>query len=106
MGGLIVHYIPSLLVILVPPSKDIYSFILNVEGYPAQFISLALCIGLIWLRFERPDLKRPFKAWIPGVFLRILLSLTLLAAPFAELNTPSDQPNIYRVLYAIVGASM
>lgn len=32
MGGLIVHYIPSLLVITIPPRGDVYNFILDVEG--------------------------------------------------------------------------
>jgi amino acid transporter len=105
MGGLIVHFIPSLIVITVP-SKDVYSFILNVEGYPAQYISLALSIGVIWLRYKRPDLKRPFKAWIPGVLVRILLSLALLAAPFFPPATPSGGSLFYRSLYAFVGTAM
>jgi amino acid transporter len=99
----LVHYIPTVLVIVLPPSKDIYSFILNVEGYPAQLVSLALGIGLIWLRYDRPDLKRPFKAWIPGVVLRILLSLLLLAAPYI----PSKKNvGLAHAWYAIVGTGM
>lgn len=61
MGGLIVHYIPSVLVIVLPPSSEVYSFILEVEGYPGQIFALATSIGLIWMRYKRPDLKRPFK---------------------------------------------
>ena len=105
MGGLIVHYIPSFIVITVP-SKDVYSFILNVEGYPAQYIALALSVGLIWLRRKRPDLKRPFKAWIPGILVRILLSLALLAAPFFPPATASDESPLKRSLYAFVGTAM
>lgn len=37
LGGLIVHYVPSLLVIVLPPSSDVYAFIADVEGYAGQF---------------------------------------------------------------------
>jgi amino acid transporter len=105
LGALLVHYIPSVLVIILPPSREVYSFILEVEGYPAQFFSFAVGFGLIWLRFKRPDLKRPFKAWIPGVILRMALSLALISAPFFP---PEKKPDggLFYATYAIVGVSM
>ncbi|SPO00357.1 related to high affinity methionine permease [Cephalotrichum gorgonifer] len=98
LGGLLLHFIPSFLVIVVPPSSDVYSFILSVEGYPGQFISVAIGGGLIWLRFKRPDLQRPFKAWIPAVLVTLGLSSSLIVAPFFA---PGGFP-----AYAIVGLSM
>ncbi|KAL0932550.1 methionine permease [Colletotrichum truncatum] len=105
LGGLLVHYIPSFLVIVLPPSGEVYSFILEVEGYPGQFMALAVGTGLLWLRFKRPDLKRPFKAWAPAVVLRIGLSLALLAAPFFP---PKTKPTngLFYAAYAVVGASI
>lgn len=105
MGGLIVHYIPSLLVIALPPSNDVYSFILEVEGYPGTIFGLATSAGLLWLRYKRPDLKRPFKAWIVAVLFRIALSLALLAAPFFP---PKQRKagGIWYATYAVVGISM
>lgn len=99
------HYIPSFLVITLPPSKEVYSFILKVEGYPGQVIAIATAAGLLWLRYEKPDLKRPFKAWIPAVTVRIALSLALLAAPFFP---PAKKPEsgLFYATYAIVGTSM
>ncbi|KAE9972709.1 hypothetical protein EG328_004850 [Venturia inaequalis] len=105
MGGLIVHYIPSILVIVLPPSKEVYSFILEVEGYPAQFFALALSVGLIWLRYTRPDLERPYKAWIPAVLVRITMSLLLLAAPFVP-PPASERHGIWYATYAVVGSSV
>ncbi|KAF5618545.1 high affinity methionine permease [Fusarium sp. NRRL 52700] len=66
MGGFVIHYIPSFLVMILPPSDSIYSLILDIDGYAAQLIGLAVAIGLVKLRFQRPDLKRPFKAWMPA----------------------------------------
>lgn len=107
MGGLIVHYIPSLLVIALPPSGEVYSFILEVEGYPGQVFSLAISIGVLWLRYKRPDLKRPFKAWIGAVVFRIVLSISLLAAPFfPPKEKRGDEGGIWYATYAVVGISI
>ncbi|KAI0008316.1 amino acid transporter [Xylariaceae sp. FL0662B] len=105
MGGLIVHFIPSFLVIVLPPSGEVYSFILEVEGYPGQVYALATSIGLLWLRYKRPDLERPFKAWIPAVGFRILLGLALLAAPFFPPSHPKPG-GLWYATYAIVGAGI
>ncbi|KAI1392453.1 amino acid transporter [Hypoxylon trugodes] len=105
MGGLIVHYIPSILVIILPPSSEVYSFILEVEGYPGQVFALATSIGLVWLRYKRPDLKRPFKAWLPAVFFRILLCFALLAAPFFPPSHPKPG-GLFYATYAIVGVGI
>ncbi|KAL5406739.1 hypothetical protein PMIN03_007620 [Paraphaeosphaeria minitans] len=105
MGALIVHYIPSLLVIALPPSNEVYSFILEVEGYPGTIFALALSIGLLYLRRKRPDLKRPFRAWTIAPVFRIILSLALLAAPFFP---PREKPTggIWYATYAVVGVSI
>lgn len=106
MGGLIVHYIPSLLVITLPPSSEVYSFILEVEGYPGQVFALASAVGLLYLRYKRPDLKRPFKAWSVAVVLRILLCLALLAAPFFPPKDGHAKGGIWYATYAVVGVSV
>ncbi|KAK4072694.1 uncharacterized protein Triagg1_5739 [Trichoderma aggressivum f. europaeum] len=102
LGGLIVNFIPSFLVIVLPPTNEVYSFILEVEGYPGQVFTLAMGFGLVWLRYKRPDLKRPYKAWLPAVILRIILSIALLAAPFFP---PKEKPSggLWYATYAVVG---
>lgn len=99
-----VTYIPSLLVIVLPPSSEAYSFILEVEGYTGQIFGLAVGLGLIWLRYKRPDLKRPFKAWLSAVVVKLLLSVGLLAAPFFP---PAEKykGGMFYATYAIVGVS-
>ncbi|KAI0550205.1 methionine permease [Xylaria curta] len=105
MGGLIVHYIPSVLVIVLPPTNEVYSFILEVEGYPGQIYGFAVTVGLIWLRYKRPDLKRPFKAWMPAVFFRAFFCLLLLAAPFFPPSNP-DPDGLWYATYAVVGVGV
>ncbi|MCJ1276031.1 hypothetical protein MMC21_003836 [Puttea exsequens] len=105
LGGLVVHYIPSLLVIVLPPQQDVYAFILDVEGYPAQFFAMAICIGTLWLRKSKPDLKRPFKAWRPAIWLRIALSSCLIVAPFIPPTSGGDV-GFWYATYAVVGGGL
>ena len=83
-GGLLVHFVPSALVIAIPPSSTVYAFIADVEGYAAQFFAFALAIGLLLLRHKLPEIKRPFRAWRIAIWIRIAFCAGLLAAPFCS----------------------
>ncbi|KAF9889368.1 hypothetical protein FE257_007478 [Aspergillus nanangensis] len=106
LGGLIVHYIPSLLVITLPPQGDVYNFILDVEGYPGQMFALASAVGLLILRKREPLRLRPFRAWLPAVWLRIVICLALLAAPFVPPPDNHGDVHFFYATYAIVGAGV
>jgi amino acid transporter len=106
MGGLIVHYVPSILVIVLPPSATVYSFIADVEGYAGQYFALAVAAGIIVLRYQKPDLHRPFKAWLPAVWLRILLCLFLIAAPLFPPKKGTSDVNFFYATYALVGLAV
>jgi amino acid transporter len=105
MGALIVHFIPSLLVICLP-AGNIYSFILDLELFPAQYFVLASAFGLLWLRRKRPELRRPYKAFPPAVWVRIALSVALLVAPFVPRKGLTFLEHLSQVSYAFVGTSM
>ena len=106
LGGLLVHYIPSILVITLPPQKDVYAFILDVEGYPAQIFAMAISIGTLWLRKSRQDLKRPFRAWTAAIWLRIAMSSCLLAAPFVPPKNGQGDVGFWYASYAVVGGGL
>lgn len=99
------HYIPTVLVIVLPPSEEVYSFILEIEGYPGQIFAFLTSFGILWLRYKRPDLKRPFRAWITAVVFRMMLSIVLLAAPFFPPTKPKDG-GLWYATYAIVGVGV
>ncbi|KAI0389869.1 methionine permease [Xylariaceae sp. FL0594] len=105
MGGLLVHYVPSVLVIVLPPSREVYSFILEVEGYPGQMYALAVTVGLVYLRWKRPELRRPFRAWMPAVVFRAVLCIALLAAPFFP-PSHRDPDGLWYATYAVVGVGV
>lgn len=97
------HYVPSLLVIVLPPSSSVYSFIVDVEGYAGQWFGLAVAAGLILLRYRQPDLKRPFKAWMPAVWLRIVLGVSLILVPLFPPKDGTSDVNFFYAAYALVG---
>ncbi|KAL4796345.1 amino acid/polyamine transporter I [Aspergillus venezuelensis] len=106
LWGLIVHYVPSLLVIALPPQGDVYNFILDVEGYPGTIFGLAITAGLLVLRYREPHLSRPFKAWLPAVWIRIVVSLALLVSPFIPPPGYKGDVDFFYATYAIVGAGV
>lgn len=105
LGGLIVHYIPSMLVLALPPKGDVYNFILDLEGYPGQMFSLAITVGLLIVRYREPHLPRPFKAWLPVVWLRVAVCIVLLVAPFIPPPNWRDA-NFFYATYPLVGIGM
>ncbi|KAM0747479.1 amino acid transporter [Meredithblackwellia eburnea MCA 4105] len=107
LPGLIVHLIPSVIIILGPPAKVAYPFILDVEGYPGQIINLFVVLGLIYLRFKHPEIYRPFRAWWPAIAFFLLSAVFLLVIPF--IRPPGgigDTPPLPYWLYPIVGIAV
>ncbi|KAJ7701440.1 amino acid transporter [Mycena rosella] len=102
--GLIIHLIPSAIVIIAPPPSVAYPFILDVEGYPQQIINFFIVIGLFWLRYKRPNAKRPFKVWLPFAVFFLAAAVFLMIAPFLRpANKVGDTPPLPYYLYCLVG---
>ncbi|KAH9937972.1 amino acid transporter [Amylocystis lapponica] len=105
--GLLIHLIPTIIVILAPPPSVAYPFILDVEGYPDQIINVFIVIGLFWLRYHKPNLPRPFKVWWPLAVFFLASAVFLLVAPF--LRPPGgvgDTPPLPYYLYCLVGIAI
>ncbi|PCH35044.1 amino acid transporter [Wolfiporia cocos MD-104 SS10] len=107
LPGLIIHLIPSVIIILGPPPSVAYPFILDVEGYPGQIINLFIVIGLFWLRYTKPHTPRPFRVWWPLAVFYLAAAVFLLVAPF--LRPPGgigDTPPLPYYLYCLVGIAI
>ncbi|KAB5517347.1 amino acid transporter-like protein [Coniochaeta sp. 2T2.1] len=61
--GLLLHWLISTLVIILPPRGRIYNFLVDIGGYPVSVISVAVSIGLLYLH-STPAEKwaSPFRA--------------------------------------------
>ncbi|KIJ63366.1 hypothetical protein HYDPIDRAFT_29618 [Hydnomerulius pinastri MD-312] len=107
LPGLIIHLIPSVIVIIAPPPNVAYPFILDVEGYPQQIINLFIVIGLFWLRWKKPHIARPFKVWWPLAAFYLAAAVFLLIAPFLRpANGVGDTPPLPYYLYCLVGIAI
>ncbi|KAF9528470.1 amino acid transporter [Crepidotus variabilis] len=107
LPGLIVHLIPSIIVIIAPPPSVAYPFILDVEGYPQQIFNFFIVLGLFWLRWKKPHLARPFKIWLPFAVFFLVAACFLMIAPFLRpANGIGDTPPLPSYLYCLVGIAI
>ncbi|THH29072.1 hypothetical protein EUX98_g5112 [Antrodiella citrinella] len=107
LPGLIIHLIPSIIVIIAPPPAVAYPFILDVEGYPSQIINLFIVVGLFWLRYRKPNAVRPFKVWWPFAVFFLAAAVFLLVAPFLRpSNGVGDTPPLPYYLYCLIGIAV
>ncbi|KAJ7080551.1 amino acid transporter, partial [Mycena epipterygia] len=105
--GLIIHLIPSVIVIIAPPPAVAYPFILDVEGYPQQIINFFIVIGLFWLRYKEPNAKRPFKGSLSIRVLSLSEYFSVMIAPFLRpANKVGDTPPLPYYLYCLVGIAI
>lgn len=88
-GGLLLHFIPSFIVIAVVPFGDAYSFIIDLEGYPMAIVYAFVVAALIILRWKAPNLPRPFKVWWPVIGFFGLGQCFLLVVPL--MRPPGDK---------------
>ncbi|KAF8156097.1 amino acid transporter [Crassisporium funariophilum] len=107
LPGLIIHLIPSVIIILGPPPAVAYPFILDVEGYPQQIINLFIVCGLFWLRWRKPNVHRPFTVWRPLALFFLAAAIFLIIAPFLHpANKVGDTPPLPYYLYCLVGIAI
>ncbi|KAL7782314.1 amino acid/polyamine transporter I [Trichoderma ceciliae] len=105
-AGLILHFIPSFIVIIAIPFGDAYNFILDVEGYPGAVINFLVVAGLFYLRWTEPKAPRPFKVWLPIAAFFMIGQAFQLVAPFLRPPEGKGDTNLPYWLYPVVGISI
>lgn len=106
-AGLLLHFVPSFIVIVAIPFGDAYNFILDLEGYPSSVIYFLVVMGLFWLRYRAPHIPRPFKVWWPVAGFFLAAQTFQLVAPFlSPPNGVGDTPPLPYWLYAVVGIAL
>lgn len=141
-GSLILHFIPSAIIILAPPPGEIYALIIDLEGcvsstcpactlteghilisYTREVLNFMIVIGLVYLRYKKPNMFRPFKGkysrendppsqrfwliiftvWTPLIVLYLIASTFLLIVPL--LPTPSGHGDNTTMAYWVLPVS-
>ncbi|ETS84977.1 hypothetical protein PFICI_03002 [Pestalotiopsis fici W106-1] len=94
--GLLLHWAVSVLVIIVPPPGKVYNFLVDLGGYPVSIISVAISLGLLYLRHHRPSPSSsggeqrwtsPYRARTGAVVVFALFNCLLLVFPWVP---PAD----------------
>ncbi|KAF2101337.1 amino acid transporter [Rhizodiscina lignyota] len=83
-AGLLLHFIPSFIVIIAIPFGDAYNFILDCEGYPGSVVFFLVAVGFFILRYRAPEkyATRPFKVWWGVTVFFLAAQMFQLIAPF------------------------
>lgn len=83
--GLFLHWLVSILVIIVPPPGEIYNFLVDIGGYPVSVISVAISLGLLRLQSSRTEhWESPFKAKKIYTIIFALSNCFLLVLPWIK----------------------
>ncbi|XP_050995619.1 solute carrier family 7 member 13-like [Acomys russatus] len=75
-------------------------YLVKYVSLGAWFINLLNMIGLLKLRYQNPDLPRPYKVWLPFVFGSIASSAFLIFTPIVQ--SPSIE-QVYQVAFLFCG---
>lgn len=79
--GLLLHWLVTVMVIVIPPPGEIYMFLVEIGGYPVSVISVALSCGLLYLQTSSREHWRspcPARRLYVGIFLAANLLLLIL----------------------------
>lgn len=52
-NSLYLHWLVTVLILIVPPNGDIYQFVVNLYSYPGTWINMFVTIGLFYLHFNK-----------------------------------------------------
>lgn len=55
--ALLLHWLVTVLILVLPPSTEIYEFIVNLYIYPGTWINILLTLGLLYLKFNKRNEK-------------------------------------------------
>ncbi|KAJ9155556.1 Amino acid transporter [Pleurostoma richardsiae] len=81
--GLLLHWLVSVLVIVLPPPGRIYDFLVDIGGYPVSVISAAVSLGLLYLHLAPSEgWATPCRAPRAAVLLSALSNALLLVLPW------------------------
>lgn len=85
------------MIMLIPDSSE-FSTLVNYFSFAAWLSYLAVFVALLYLRWKRPNLERPYKVWLVVPIIISLAALYLLITPFWREPVESTLALIFIVL--------
>ncbi|KAI8921321.1 amino acid/polyamine transporter I [Powellomyces hirtus] len=78
-------------------------FLVGMYAFSSYFFFFWTVVGLIVMRFTRPQMHRPFRVWIPVAVLFCLVSVFVVVFPFIEAKSFDDVlPYVIAVAFILV----
>jgi hypothetical protein len=103
--GLFLHWLVSVLVIVLPPPGEIYTFLVNIGGYPVSVLSVAISAGLLYLQLSPTERwQSPCPAQRSHVLVFLLSNFLLLIFPWV--NPGEGRENSKFAYYAYPATSL
>ncbi|XP_057291575.1 b(0,+)-type amino acid transporter 1-like [Hydractinia symbiolongicarpus] len=81
--------------IMIMPESSNFDALITYFNFAAWIFYGATFAALIWLRFKKPEMKRPYKVWIIIPIVMLLCSIYLVAAPFVDYPLESTYCTIF-----------
>jgi amino acid transporter len=101
LGGLVLHLIMTLILMLAPPPGEAFNFLINLACYPEWIFYGLTVFGLLYMRFTRPDAKRPIRSpWVTNIVF-LLVSFFIVVIPFVPPAVYESSIPYY--LHALIG---
>ncbi|XP_052574288.1 solute carrier family 7 member 13-like [Peromyscus californicus insignis] len=100
------HHSPVVAVILITILSSIaiiasdLIYLVKYVTLGASCVNLLNVIGLLKLRYQKPDLPRPYKVWLPVIFGSIASSVFLIFMPVIQ--SPNIE-HVYQVVFLFCG---
>ncbi|MCJ1374324.1 hypothetical protein MMC20_005556 [Loxospora ochrophaea] len=105
--ALFLHWLVSVLAIVVPPPGEIYNFLVEIGGYPVSVISVAVSAGLLYLQNTPAEKWRspcPARQLYSTVFL--FSNIVLLILPWVRPSNVSADARFAYYAYPATGVGM
>lgn len=81
--GLLLHWLVSVAMIVLPPPGKIYNFLVDIGGYPVSVISVAVSLGLLHLHNSRSEgWTTPCRAPRAAILVSAASNILLLVLPW------------------------
>ncbi|EGV61624.1 methionine permease [Yamadazyma tenuis ATCC 10573] len=115
-NALLLHWLVTVVVLVLPPSAEIYEFIVNLYIYPGTWINILLTGGLLYLRYFDPTWsaehsefdhllapKTTRRISTPVILILVFLAANLFMALFPFLQPPNYTSQIPYWCFPVLG---
>ncbi|KAK0636422.1 amino acid/polyamine transporter I [Bombardia bombarda] len=106
-ASLFLHWIVTVIVLLVPPPGAAYNFIVNLYTYPGAWINGFVAGGLIYLRLSKTEnWSSPWRTYLPVTVVYLCLNIFLALTPFIPPNSDWNADGYPYYAFPLVGTGV